>query len=231
MMKLGIMQPYFLPYIGYFQLINAVDEYVIYDDVNYIKRGWINRNKMLLNGNDFLFTINLVDASQNKLINEVELSDNQPKLLKTIEAAYKKAPFFSDVFPMIDEIVCYENKNLAKYTANSVIKVCKYLEMNTKFIFSSDIKEKNNSLKCQEKIIEICNILQAKQYINAIGGMELYDRALFERIGIDLHFLKPKPIEYKQFGHPFVCNLSILDVLMFNSVEQIRTFLLQYELV
>lgn len=168
-MKLGIMQPYFLPYIGYFQLIKAVDKYVIYDDVNYIKKGWINRNNILCNGQAHLFSISLRGASQNKLINEIEISDDFSKFRKMIELSYRKAPYFEEVFKLLNSIIDYPNKNLSLFLANSIKEICKYLSIDTEIIFSSEI-EKNNDLKGQEKILEICKILQAKTYINAIGG-------------------------------------------------------------
>ena len=229
-MKLGIMQPYFLPYIGYFQLIKAVDKYVIADNMNYIKQGWINRNYILLNGKSFMFHLPLKDASINKLINEIDVVDDHYKLLKTIEVNYRKAPYYKDVFPMIEEIIRHEDKNLAKYLGNSLIKIAAYLRIDAEFLYNSD-HEYDHSLKAQERLISNCRLYGAKEYINAIGGMELYDKEEFKKAGIDLFFLKSKPVEYKQFNHPFVPNLSILDVLMFNSVEQTNELLMQYELI
>lgn len=232
-MKVGIMQPYFLPYIGYWQLLNAVDKYVIYDDVNFIKGGWINRNRMLINGDAKLFNIQMKGASPNKLINEIEVSNNtvwKKKLLKTIENSYRKAPFYTDVFPIIEEIINYDECNLAKYLANSIKKVCNYLNIETELIVSSTLY-KDNSLKAQEKVIEICKELKATEYYNAIGGQELYSYEDFKDVDIKLSFLKSNEIKYKQLKDEFVANLSILDVLMFNSINDVRNFLNQYELI
>ena len=229
-MKLGIMQPYFLPYIGYFQLIKAVDKYVIYDDVNFIKKGWINRNNFLFNGQSFMFTLTLLKASQNKLINEIFVLEDQSKLLKTIRIAYQKAPQFLSVFPVVENIFGYEDKNLARYVGNSLIQIADYLQLNTEFIYSSDI-EKDHSLKAQDKILNLCEMMRTTEYINAIGGMELYSKELFEGNNIKLSFLKTQSAEYKQFGNSFVPNLSILDVLMFNSVEETNKLLEQYNLI
>jgi len=229
-MKLGIMQPYFLPYIGYFQLINAVDKYVIYDDVNYIKGGWINRNKLLLNGKDFMFNLILSGASPNKLINEVFVAEDQSKLMKIICNAYSKAPHFNNTFYLLQTIFEFKNKNLEKFIGNSLIQIAKYLNINTEFIYSSDLR-KNCSLRAQEKVIHICSILQSTEYYNSIGGMELYDRVNFEAKNIKLYFLKTLPIEYVQFNNTFIPSLSILDVIMFNSVEEINSMLRKYELV
>ena len=229
-MKLGIMQPYFLPYIGYWQLMNIVDKYVIYDDVNYIKAGYISRNKLLLNGKEFMFNLILSGASQNKLICEIIVADNQSKLIKTIERAYKKSPCFNNIFPIIKSIIEFENKNLARFIGNSIIQIASCLGLKTEFIYSSEIK-KDCSLRGQEKILNICNILLATEYINAIGGMELYSKEIFKEQKIELKFIKSKPIEYRQFNNEFVPLLSILDVMMFNSVEKINKMLDNFEVI
>lgn len=229
-MKLGIMQPYFLPYIGYFQLINAVDKYVIYDDVNFIKGGWINRNQILLNDDAFMINIPMEGASSFKKINEINIGKKKDKLLITIQQAYKKAPFYDEVIPLVNGIIQYNNDNLALFISNSIIKIAKYLQINTEIILSSEIK-KNNALKAQEKVISICKIIGASEYYNAIGGRELYDRVVFADNNIELKFLKPKRIEYVQFKNEFIPWLSILDVMMFNSKEAIRDMLNKYECV
>lgn len=232
-MKVGIMQPYFFPYIGYWQLLNAVDRYVIYDDVNFIKGGWINRNRILINSEAKLFNIQMQGASPNKLISEIRVSDNivwKKKLLKTIENAYKKAPFYNNIFPIIEEIINYDEINLAKYLANSIKKVCKYLDIETELIISSTLN-KDNNLRAQDKVIAICKELEATEYYNAIGGQELYSYEDFKNEGIKLSFLKTNEIKYEQFKDEFVSNLSILDVLMFNSVTDVRNFLNQYKLI
>lgn len=232
-MKIGIMQPYFLPYTGYWQLLNAVDKYVIYDDVNYIKGGWINRNRILINKEAKYFNVKLNGASPNKLINEVEVSLDevyQKKLLKTIEENYKKAPFFYKIFPVIQRIVENKEINLAKYLEYSIREICSYLDIKTELIISSNL-EKNNSLKGKDKVIEICKKLGGSEYYNAIGGQELYSFEEFKSNGIELKFLKTEEINYQQFNNEFVPYLSILDVMMFNSKEKVKEFLNNYSLV
>lgn len=229
-MKLGIMQPYFLPYIGYFQLINMVDRYVIYDDVNFIKGGWINRNRILLNNSPFMINIPMEGASSFKKINEINLGKNKEKILSTIQQAYKKAPYFKNVFPLITDIIQYNNNNLALFISNSICKITEYLQINTEIILSSDIK-KDNELKAQEKVISICKSLNASEYYNAIGGKELYSKEKFAENGLMLKFIQSKPIIYSQFNNEFTPYLSILDVMMFNSQEVIGEMLNQLELV
>ena len=229
-MTLAIMQPYLFPYIGYWQLINAVDTFVIYDDVNFIKQGYINRNSILSNGKSQVITMELIGASSNKLINEIEVGNNRSKLSKTIKQNYVKARYFEVVYPLIENILNQNEKNLGKFIGYSLEQISNYLEINTKFIYSSDI-EKDNALKTQDKVLEICNILKADKYINAIGGQELYNKEIFKENGIELNFLKTELVEYKQFKNDFVPYLSIIDVLMFNSKDEIKNMLVRYELV
>lgn len=224
------MQPYFFPYIGYWQLIKAADLFVIYDDVNYINRGYINRNTILTNRKKQLFTLELIGASQNRLINEIEIGNNQHKLLKTITMSYKKAPCFSEIFPIIESILMCDEKTLSKYLGNSLKIIAEYLNIKTTFIYSSDIV-KDNALKGQEKIIDIAKQLKAGVYINAIGGQELYNREVFAKNNLKLHFLNPKTQEYKQFNNEFIPNLSIIDLMMFAKNDDIQEMLNKYTLI
>lgn len=224
-MKVAIMQPYFLPYIGYFQLINSVDKFVIYDDVNYIKKGYINRNNILINGKTHTFTLELIKASQNKKINEIEIGANKEKIFRTIEMAYKKAPVYNEISSLLKNIILYDNHKLSSYLENSIVAICKYLDIKTEIFLSSNI-DKNNSLKGEDKIIEICKLLNADEYVNPPGGKDLYKSDNFKINNIKLQFQEVNILEYKQFGNEFVPNLSIIDMLMFNIITQIKNNLL-----
>ncbi|WP_234734312.1 WbqC family protein [Tellurirhabdus bombi] len=233
-MTLAIMQPYFLPYIGYLQLMNTVDTFVFYDDVAFINRGWINRNRILVNGKDFLFTIPLKDASQNRRICEIELSSDakwRSKLLKTMEQSYRKAPYYAAVFPVLEKIVNQEAPNIAAYIQEGFVTLNQFLGINTKIIPTSTVYG-NDHLKAQERILDICKQEKANRYINPIGGMELYDKSLFADSGIDLFFLQSKRVTYQQAGaSEFIPWLSIIDILMHNDVPAIRKMLDEFELV
>jgi len=229
-MKLGIMQPYFFPYIGYFQLINAVDKFVVYDDVNYIKQGWINRNNILANGEKRLITLEVRGASSFKAINQVQVGGNRGKLVKTIAQSYAKAPFFAEAFPVIEKsIVCPED-GLADYLTTGLSNVAEYLQIKTEIIISSKI-EKDNSLAGQDKVLHICRLLGADEYLNAIGGMELYSREEFSKNSINLKFIRTENVIYDQRIKTFLPNLSIIDALMFNSKEKVKIMLGEYVLV
>ncbi|AKD54980.1 WbqC family protein [Spirosoma radiotolerans] len=233
-MTLAIMQPYFLPYIGYMQLMDAVDTFILYDDVSFINRGWINRNRLLINGQEHLFTIPLKDASQNKRINEVHLADDpkwRSKLLRTIEQGYRKAPCYQQVMPITEKIINFATDSIADLVYFSLIELNQYLGITTRLVASSSIYS-NADLKAQERILDICRQESATRYINPIGGIELYDKPTFEESGIKLNFIKAKPVQYPQFGRSaFVPWLSILDVLMFNDIDTVRVLLGEYELV
>lgn len=231
-MKLAIMQPYLFPYIGYFQLLKTVDKFVLYDDVAFINRGWINRNKVLVNGKEQLFTIPLREASQNKKILEIDIDDTQKwrdKLLKTLQQSYKKAPQYAAVYPVIEEILQTPATRIADLIAVSITLLANYLSISTEIVPSSTIYA-NQHLKGPERILDICLQEGASEYINPIGGMELYDRTAFAEKDIILHFIRSRKEEYPQFGGEFVPWLSIVDVLMFNTREQVHTLLEAFDL-
>lgn len=229
-MKLAIMQPYFFPYIGYWQLISAVDTFVIYDDVNFIKQGWINRNNIIVGEASYRISMQLIGASSFKLINEITIGNNLEKLLKTINQTYRKSPYFESAYPVFQDVLCNNEKNLAKFLTASIKKICDFLEIKTHLIVSSELK-KNNYLKGQDKVISICNLLQAKQYINATGGKELYTKEEFSKKNIELLFINSKPIKYKQFGEQFIPNLSIIDILMFNDKSEVKGYLRSFDIL
>lgn len=232
-MKLGIMRPYFMPYIGYWQLMNAVDKYVIYDDVNFIKGGWINRNRILSNGEAKYFNVPMLGASPNKKINEVGVNNDAKlieKNLRIIEGAYKKAPYYQDVNPLMEQILKCGKENLAEYIAESFRIICNYLDIETELLVSSSL-QKDCELKGQEKVLSICELLGATEYYNAIGGQELYSFETFRDNGIELKFLNTEKIVYKQFEDEFQPNLSLLDMLMFNSKDEVKEYLNRYTLI
>lgn len=232
-MKLAIMQPYFFPYIGYFQLMKAVDKFVVYDDVNFINRGWINRNRVLVNGRAHMFTVSLKDASQNVLIKGLELAVSEKwknKFLKTLEHSYSRAPYYEKIFSLVSRIINIETKFIIKWHLKSFELIYQYLNINT-VIVESSAKYENQNLQGQHRILDICIKENADHYINPLGGQELYDKALFINNGIKLNFLKSTEISYPQFNKEFIPWLSIIDVMMFNAPEEIIKMLNEHELI
>ncbi len=227
------MQPYIFPYIGYFQLIGAVDKFIFYDDVNFINKGWINRNNILVNNKAHLFTIPLKDSSQNRQIKDILLADGKDwtnKILRTLEHSYKKAPFFVETLSLVNEVFDSGFTHIHQIAKRSTVIISRYLEIINEFIETSSFYD-NCQLKGQHRILDICRRENADQYINPIGGQEIYTKDLFEDSGIELNFIKSNSIIYKQFGKEFTPNLSILDVLMFNSRETVKKMLGEYQLI
>lgn len=222
-MKLAIMQPYFLPYIGYFQLIRSADLFIVYDNIKYTKKGWINRNRMLQNGQDVMFSLPLKKDADSLDVRERSLAAdfNRTKLLRQLEGSYKRAPYFEQTFPLIERIVRYEESNLFGFLHHSITKTCEHLGITTEIRVSSKAPI-DHRLASQDKVLALCTSVGASTYINTIGGMELYAKDAFSARGINLQFIRSKPLEYPQFGDSFVPWLSIVDVLMFNELGKVR---------
>lgn len=234
-MKLAIMQPYLFPYIGYFQLINAVDKFIFYDDVNYIKKGWINKNKIIVNKKEYPFAVPLTKVSQNVEIKETYINRElfegwKIKFLQTLTQNYKKAPHFNEIYFLINRVLENDSENISNLAIHSVKSVAHYLDIDTEFSISSK-SFRNKELERQDRLIQICKIENATNYINALGGQELYTKDAFLKEGVNLHFLQPTAVKYKQFSTEFVPWLSIIDILMFNSVKQIKDMMNQYTLL
>lgn len=227
-MKIAIMQPYFFPYIGYFQLINAVDEFILYDNIEYSKKGWINRNRILVNNSDSYITIPLKKDSDFLHIRERFLADSwktdKNKMLNRITESYRKAPYFENVYHIIEDCILFKEINLFEFIKNSIYKVNSFLGINTPVVVSSTL-DINHKLKSEEKVIEICKSRKAKIYINPIGGLNIYKKENFIEKGIELFFLKSGDFSYNQFNDKFVPWLSILDVMMFSKKENIKNYL------
>lgn len=232
---LGIMQPYCFPYIGYLQLVNRVDTFVFLDDVNFIKKGWIHRNQIAQNGQAVLFSIPLKEASQNRLIHEIEVDSSFPtwreKFFKTLDQSYKKAPHYGAVLPWVKDVLYRSDlPKIGELAFGSIEATCRYLDIQTKLVPSSQVYGQHEA-KGQERILAICQAEYATHYINPIGGQELYDAQAFLQHGIELSFLKSRLTPYPQGKEPFIPWLSILDVLFWNDPFQVRTLLDSYDLV
>jgi hypothetical protein len=233
-MKLAIMQPYFLPYIGYFQLINSVDEFIIYDNIQYTKKGWINRNRILSNGKDHLITLPIKKDSDYLDVVKRELSKSwekdKSKMLNIIKSSYGKSPYFQETFELISKCLNNSEVNLFKFIYDSIVLMNDHLEIKTPIIISSTI-DTDHTLKSQDKVLSLCKKQNADIYINSIGGVELYNKETFKQNNIELNFIKSNPIQYTQFNNEFVPWLSIIDVMMFNSRDQIKEYLNNYTLI
>jgi hypothetical protein len=250
-MKLGIMQPYFFPYIGYFQLINATDKWVIFDDIQYIRHGWVNRNRILhpdLTKEWIYIIIPLQKHSQDNHICDIKILNNQiwkNKIMGQINHYRKNAPFYNETKTIVKQCLNFNGNNLSELNTYCLKEVCKYLDIDLHYqIFSNmdinlgDVDNPDDwALEISKKFdsddwaLEISKRLNADEYINPIGGKEIFDKEKFAEAGIKLSFLEPGNIEYEQKRKEFIPNLSIIDVMMFNSKEKIHELLKEYNLV
>lgn len=214
-------------------MIRAVDRFIVYDDVTFIKQGWVNRNRLLSVDKPLLFTAPVKGISPNRKINETQLADNFPKwkrkFLKTLQQSYGKAPYFSGTSELVERVLDSVDGSIAQLALASLREVCGFLGIETEWVNSSS-EYQNSHLKAQDRVLDICQREEAGQYINAPGGRELYSKEAFEKKDIRLRFIKPGEIEYEQLGAAFVPYLSMIDVLMFNPEERVREFLDRYEL-
>lgn len=234
-MKIAIMQPYFMPYIGYFQLIYTVDKFIFYDDVTFIKQGWINRNQILINNQANMFSVPLANASSHTLIKDVLISTNRyekwkKSFLSSIIFSYKKAKNYEQVRILIESILFEPPESVSEFAIKSIVEVSKYLDITTEFAICSE-SYSNTHLSGQDRVLDICKQEGATIYINPIGGMDLYSESVFLAQNTDLFFIKTQNVRYKQYSAEFVPFLSIIDVLMFNDKEHVLDMLNSFELV
>lgn len=228
-MNVAAMQPYLFPYLGYFQLICHAEVFVIYDDANYIKQGYINRNNILVNGEAYRFTVPVINGSSYTPIYQVTFSNDVEKLIKTIEQAYKRAPFFNEVYPIIEKSLRASDRAVPSVCHQAMILVLEYLELPFMIKLSSKL-DYDRSGSASDKLIALCHTLHATQYTNSVGGQELYDKGYFQQRGIQLSFIKMRPIVYPQGKNQFIPNLSIIDALMWCPKPVIRSMMNQYDL-
>jgi hypothetical protein len=211
--------------------MNAVDEFVVYDNIEFTKKGWINRNRILINGKDYFISLPLKKDSDYLDVRDRYLADSwkseRMKMLNRIKESYRKAPQFDSVYPVIEKCILFEDANLFNFILNSLIQVKEYLEIKTSFTVSSTISI-DHALKADKKVLAICKERNSETYVNPIGGIQLYKKDEFKNQGIDLHCLKTNNFEYKQFNDEFVACLSIIDVMMFNTKEKIKEYLNSY---
>ena len=227
------MQPYAFPYLGYFQLIAAVDRFVILDDVDFIKRGWINRNVLADRGGPVKFTIPVITPKRGQLICTMQLHDpdvHQRRLLTKIRHVYHNAPCYQRAFPTLEKAISYSGDDLAGYLHHSLAVLADYLAIETPFFRASQCHERA-SARGQERIIEICRAEGANIYINPEGGLDLYDSKAFRDAGIELKFLVHQPREHRQNAGEFIPRLSIIDTIMFNGPPELARLLKEFKLL
>lgn len=228
----AIMQPYFFPYIGYFQLMSAVDTFVFFDDVQYIDRGWVNRNRILAGGAPHWLTFPVRKGSRSLNIAQREyvLDDEvRRKILHGIRTHYARAPAYPEIFPRIEAMFARDRANVAEFNAASLKDVAGLLGISCRFVASSEMPR--GDVRGEEAILTICEGLGATTYVNPIGGVELYDHERFRSRGVSLGFLRTRPHCYRQAAMEHVPFLSIIDVMMHVGLAGARQLLQAFDIV
>lgn len=229
-MKIAVMQPYLFPYLGYYQLCNSVDKFVFYDDVNYIKQGYINRNNILSKGGALRFTLSVPNASSNKKIKDLQFSADVRKILETIKQSYCKAPYFSDVYPFIEEVLSQKDRSISSVCRASIESIFNYLGISKQMYLASEL-EYDREASAADRLVEITTNFGGKTYVNSPGGMALYEKEYFHSKGIELSFIKMRNVIYKQNSQEYVPNLSMIDVVMWNSKIEVIEYLSKYDFI
>lgn len=215
MISVGIMQPYLFPYIGYFQLIDKCNVFILYDDVSYIKGGFINRNAISDGRKVLRFTVPVPGSSSNVAIKDLSFNFQPSKLLKNIEHCYKKAPYYCSGAKLVEEVINYSkiDSTVAGVSYYALRVISDFVGLNVDYALSSHLAY-DRAQKRSEKLIQMISTCQGSIYVNPVGGSFLYDKKFFGQKGIKLFFLKPQIVPYEQFSGQFYSNLSILDFLM-----------------
>ena len=235
-MKVAIMQPYFFPYLGYFQLIKQTENLILFDDVQNIRHGWINRNRVLKPEKEWQYIIvPLQGHEQTTPIKEIRVQNDDDwkiKIIRQIEHYKKKSPYYAQTKILLEECFNFQETSITLLNAFYIRKVCKYigLPLNLK-ISSTENYDYKNVNDAGEWALRICEQIGATAYLNPIGGMELFEPLKFAKSNIQLNFLTIKDIAYSQRRNGIIeTGLSIIDVMMFNSPEQIQNLLDQCEI-
>ena len=226
---LGIMQPYFFPYLGYFQLINESKKFILYDKVSFRKESWITRNRILEKGSGLTSMIQMPSKNKSsyKLISEMQIDESKSwrkKILNQLFLSYKKSAHFDEVYPMLESCINNKNSMIQEYNSELIKKICTYLEIDTDIVcdnnYATDIERnlemratKNQLHKKTQRVIDLCKFHDMQNYLNPINGTDLYSKEDFKRMGYTLNFIEMSVFNYEQFNHPFTSHLSIIDVL------------------
>lgn len=232
--RIAAMQPYFIPYMGYFQLLTAVDQFVVLDDVNFIKRGWINRNRILLNGAAHWITLPLVRASQNRRIEEIQIVEDRfwrEKMSAQVRGAYRKAPHGKAAVELFECLMELGGTDLSSFLVASLKIVRDFLQIETSIILASK-SHPRGEFRGQARILDLCRREATDAYVNPVGGELLYDAEEFRKNGVKLAFLRPELSSYNQGGgeEKFVSDLSVLDMIAWTGLEGCLERLRQFQL-
>ena len=235
-MTIGIMQPYFFPYIGYYALIKHSNHFVFFDTPQFIRHGWIDRNRILKPTDSWQYIkVPIVKHPRNTCINEISIQNEilwKNRIIRQVEHYKKKAIYYKNTIDLIKEVFNFEGNSIVDLNIKTVTTVMQYLNISFSFsVFSKlnlDISETNSP---DEWALNISTKLNVTTYLNPVGGLSFFDKSKYQKAGINLKFLKTVLLPYDQKRTNFEPSLSIIDVLMFNSPESIRNMLEAVEFI
>lgn len=235
-MKIAIMQPYFMPYIGYFSLIKHSDQFILFDTPQFIRHGWIERNRILKpNGEPLYIKVPLKKSPRETEINKLVINNSenwQNKIIAQLVPYKKKAPNYWKVIALLNEIFEFETESIVELNYHSLLKICEYLSIPTPINIWSKMNVKIEEVNAPDEWgLNICKALKADVYYNPIGGTSFFDRTKYKSAGIELRFMETEPIIYKQLSNEFMPFLSIIDVIMFCDTEEINSMIDSYKLI
>ncbi len=236
-MKVALMQPYFFPYIGYWSLIKHTDKFILFDNVQYIRRGWIDRNRILKPNDGVQYVkVPLIKHSQSIKINEIKINymeDWKVKILRQLEHYKKKAPYYKETMSVIESALSIDTESIVKLNENIIVQVCKYLNVNVNLSTFSQMSLEIDDVKSSDEwALNICKAMgNVDEYWNPEGGISFYEKSKYTKAGINIKFLKVNLDKYEQGRDSFEPGLSIIDVMMFNSVEDINIMLDNFQLL
>lgn len=233
-MKLAIMQPYLFPYIGYFSLISNTDYFIFFDTPQYIRKGWINRNRILgANGETTYFTVPIQKADRNTPIDKTVISYNSDWKMKILGQLniYKKAPNYNKVINLVEDVFSIDTIWISDLAIRSIVKTCEYLGIDMQYDIFSKMNLKLPQIKePDEWALYITKELGYSTYVNPPGGMSFFNREKYRKSDIDLQFLLQEIIPYRQNRENFMPALSIIDIMMFCSCSEICEMLCKYKI-
>lgn len=234
--KIGIMQPYFMPYLGYFSLIKNTDLFILLDEVQFIRHGWIERNRILKQTGGWQYIkVPLKSHSQKAIIKELEIDNALPWKTKLIDQIghYRKAPYYWTIRRMLENVLEEDVQTIALLNQKCLVAICEYLQISTPMPLFSDMNLTIDPVHAPDEwALSICKAIAGEiTYWNPPGGKEFFDVEKFKRNNIDIKFQQIELVEYEQKGDIFIPGLSILDVMMFNGVREINEMLDRYHFI
>jgi hypothetical protein len=235
-MILAAMQPYFFPYLGYFSLIDYSDQFILFDPVQHIRHGWIERNRVLKPGEGWQYvSVPLEKHSRGTLIKDLQIknaSDWQDRILRQLQHYKKRSPYYANTMEVLKACFSEEFTSIVKLNEKCLVEVCNYLGIEYNFRIFSEMELKIGPVHhAGEWALRISEAMGAAEYVNPPGGEEIFDKKQFNDAGIELKFLKSRLPEYSQRRPVFENGLSIIDVMMFKSAEEIRDMIDDYDFI